>query len=277
MASTINDDRLIPLTRIAFTPLAIFTTIFGPLLYFLPAETAQYWAWEINPEMSAAWVGAGYTFGAFAIWTILIIGRFQKLFVPIMATWSLSTVMLIATILHIDRFFTDRVQFWIWFIIYLALPFALPVTWWLNKRRAIPPQKDDLLFPKGLTNLAPVVSLPFYLLAFILLLNPSFAASFWPWQLTPLMSRVISGWLMFIATGVLCLWFERRYSVYREFMLQAGIWFALILFAGWRHLDNFDFSRPAAYVFFGLFIILVPLVFGLFFYFERQSRATIHS
>jgi hypothetical protein len=277
MKSTPKDDRLIPLTRIAFTPLAIFTTIFGPLLYFLPGRTAQYWAWEINPEMSAAWVGAGYTFGALAIWTILILGRFQKLFVPIMATWALSTVMLIATILHIDRFFIDRIQFWIWFIIYLALPFALPVTWWLNKRRAIPPQENDLLFPKQMTLIAPVISALFYLLAFILLFNPGFAASFWPWQLTPLMSRVISGWLMFIATGALCLLFERRYSVYREFIPQAGIWFALILLAGWRHANNFDFGRPAAYIFFGMFIILVPLMFGLFFLFERQRRAAIHS
>src|SRR5688500_19748374 len=125
MSMITRDDRLIPLTRIAFTPLAVLTAIFGPLLYILPGATAKYWAWEIKPEMSAAWVGAGYTFGTLAIWTILIIGRFQKLFVPIMATWALSSVMLIATILHIDRFFLDRIQLWIGSIIYLFLPFAL--------------------------------------------------------------------------------------------------------------------------------------------------------
>jgi hypothetical protein len=272
-----RDDRLIPLTRIAFTPLAIFTAIFGPLLYLFPAATVQYWAWEIKPEMSAAWVGAGYTFGTIAIWTILIIGRFQKLFVPIMATWALSCVMLIATVLHIDRFFLDRIQFWIWFIIYLVLPFALPVTWWLNKRRSIPQQGNELLFPKPMILIAPFISAVFYLLAFILLFNPTFAASFWPWQLTPLMSRVISGWLMFIATGALCLVFEKRYAVYREFIPAAGIWFALLLLAGWRHVGNFDFSRPAAYVFFGTLMVLVPLMFGLFFLFETQNRKAIHS
>jgi len=74
LQSNNRDDRLIPLTRIAFTPLAIFTAIFGPLLFLLPHQTAQYWAWEIKPEMSTAWVGVGYTFGALAIWTILNFG-----------------------------------------------------------------------------------------------------------------------------------------------------------------------------------------------------------
>ena len=58
MKTDTRDDRLIPLTRIAFTPLALLTAIFGPLLYLFPATTAQYWAWEIKPEMSAAWVGS---------------------------------------------------------------------------------------------------------------------------------------------------------------------------------------------------------------------------
>jgi hypothetical protein len=113
------------------------------------------------PEMSAAWVGAGYTFGALAIWTTLIIGRFHKLFVPMTATWALACVMLIATILHIDRFCIDKIQFWIWFIIYLALRFALPVAWWLNKRREIAPQGNELLFPKPMLRIAPVISVLF--------------------------------------------------------------------------------------------------------------------
>lgn len=258
-------------------PLAIFTAIFGPLLFLFPAETAQHWAWEIKPEMSAAWVGAGYTFGAIAIWTLLIIGRFQKLFVPLLATWAFSCTMLIATILHIDRFFIDRFQFWIWFIIYLTLPFLLPLAWWLNKRRATPPQGNELLFPKPMMFVALIISALFYLLALILIFNPGFAASFWPWPLTPLMSRVIGGWLLFIATGALCLLFEKRYIVYREFILQAGVWFALLLLAGWRHLNNFDFGRPATYVFFGTLVLLVPLMFGLFALFENQHRMLIHS
>ena len=122
-----------------------------------------------------------------------------------------------------------------------------------------------------------IISAFFNLLALILLFNPSFAALFWPWQLTPLMSRVIGGWLLFIASGALCLLFEKRYVVYREFILQAGVWFALLLLAGWRHSDNFDFSRPATSVFFGLLVLLIPLMFGLFLVFEKQHRMLIRS
>jgi len=165
------------------------------------------------------------------------------------------------------------VQFWVWFIIYLGLPIALPIAWWLNRRRSIPPQRDEMRLPRIMVIIAVIASALEYLLGLIMLFSPSTAASFWPWQLTPLMSRVISGWILFIGTGALCLVFEQRYVVYREFLLQAGIWFALILIAGLRHLNNFDFSRPASYIFFAVFAILPPLVFGIFFYFERQYRA----
>jgi hypothetical protein len=266
-----KDDRLIPLTRIAFWALAVLTVIFGPLLYFYPGGTAQYWAWEIQPEMSAVWVGAGYTFGAMAIWTLLLIGRFPKLLVAVLATWPFSCVMLIATLIHLDRFFVDRIGFWVWFAIYLGLPFGLPIAWWLNKNYAIPPQPNELRFSKNIIYIASLVSIVFFGLAIVLIFNPSFSASFWPWNLTPLMSRVVGGWILFLAMAALSLLFERRYIAYREFIPEAGIW-ALLLIGGWRYSDQFDFSRPAAYVFFGALILLTVLMFYLFFSLEKQYR-----
>jgi hypothetical protein len=267
-----KDDRLIPLTRIAFLSLAVLTIIFGPLLYLYPGRTAQYWAWEIQPEMSALWVGAGYSFGAMAIWTLLLIGRFPKLLVAVLATWPFSCVMLIATIIHIDRFFVDRIGFWVWFVIYLVLPFGLPIAWWLNKNHAVPPHANELRFPKNTDYIALLVSVVFSVLAGVLIFNPSFSASFWPWNLTPLMSRVIGGWILFLAAAALSLVFERRYIAYREFIPEAGIWFTLILIGGWRYSDQFDFGRAATYIFFGVLILLILLMFYLFFSLEKQYR-----
>jgi hypothetical protein len=265
-----KDDRLISWTRIAFGILAVLTVIFGPLMYLYPGGTAQFWAWEIQPEMSAVWVGAGYTFGAMAIWTLLLIGRFPKLLVAVLATWPFSCVMLIATLVHLDRFFVDSAGFWVWFAIYLGLPFGLPIAWWLNKNYAIPPQPDELRFSKNITYIASSASIVLLILAAVLIFNPSFSASFWPWNLTPLMSRVIGGWILFLAVAPLSLFFERRYIAYREFIPEAGIWFTLLLIGGWRYSDQFNFSRSAAYIFFGVLILLTGLMFYLFFSLEKQ-------
>jgi len=268
-----RDGRLIPLTRIAFTPLGIFTAIFGPLLLLFPAATDRYWAWPIQPEMSAAWVGAGYTFGAIAITLLLARGRVEKLFVPLSATWVFSCAMLLATVLHWDRFFTGRPQFWIWFAIYVFLPFGLPVTYWLNRRRALPHRADELRFSGSIAAVGAVAAIVFGALGLLMFLSPVSAAGFWPWRLTPLMSRVIGGWLLFLATGSLCLLFERRYAAYREYIPAAGIWFILLLAAAVRNTANFDFSRPAAYIFFGVLIVLIALLWFAAYYFERKYRA----
>src|SRR4051794_25054818 len=109
-----RDDRLILLFRVAFIPLAFFTAIFGPLLVIFPGSTDVFWAWQIKPEMSAVWVGAGYTFGGIAITTMLIVGKWSASTVAIAGTWPFSLAMLGATLLHIDRFFVDTPRFWIW-------------------------------------------------------------------------------------------------------------------------------------------------------------------
>lgn len=271
--NTVQDDRLIFLTKAAFGPLAVFTAIFGPLLFLFPGSTATYWAWEIRPEMSAAWVGAGYTFGALAIWTILIMNRWHKLFVPIVATWTLSTVMLIATIMHWDRFFINRIQFWIWFIIYIFLPVGLPLIWVLNSRRSIPAQANEMLLPQPLVMGFAAGGIAGVVLGLILLFSPATAASFWPWELTPLMSRVISGWVLFIGVGALCTLLERRYKVYREFILAATVWFFLLLVAGIWHRSDFDFTRASSYIFFSLFAAVVPFMLFLFITFERRYKS----
>src|SRR4051794_10308277 len=104
-----RNDRLIPLLRASFVPLAVATAIFGPLLVLFADSTAAFWAWEIKPAMSAVWVGAGYTFGAIAITTMLRVGRWRSAIIPVIATWPFSLVMLFATVTHLDRFFLGTI------------------------------------------------------------------------------------------------------------------------------------------------------------------------
>jgi hypothetical protein len=107
-----------------------------------------------------------------------------------------------------------------------------------------------------------------------LLFSPATAASFWPWELTPLMSRVISGWILFIGAGSLCIFLERRYKVYREFIMAAIVWFSMLLLAGILHRSDFDFTRPSAYIFFGVFSAVVTLMIILFLNFERRYKVS---
>src|SRR5215210_7266179 len=85
------------------------------------------------------------------------------------------------------------------------------------------------------------------------------AAVIWPWELTPLMSRVIGGWIMFLGVGGLVLYFEPRYSAYRALIPSVLVWDIALLVGSLLHLDNFDFSRTSPWVW---FITLVVLILG---------------
>lgn len=268
-----KDDRLILLTRLAFTPLAFLTAIFGPLLVIFPGATDVLWAWQIKPEMSAAWVGSSYTFGAFAITTMLIVGRWSASTVAVAGLWPFSLAMLAATLMHLDRFFLDSPRFYVWLIVYVSLPLLLPLIFWLNSKRDPGPRPGDMLLPPLFRKMLVAAGTPLLLLGLLLFIGPALAAEFWPWQLTPLMSRVIGGWLLFIGAGSLCSLFERRYIAYRLFLPAAAIWFAILLVASLFNYHNFVTDRPSVIIFFVVLSIAILGILGMFVVLERRYRA----
>jgi hypothetical protein len=265
-------DRLILLVRIAFVPLAVLTAIFGPLLVLFPDSTSNFWAWQIKPALSAVWVGAGYTFGALAITTMLRAGSWRVAAVPIIATWPFSIVMLAATLLHLDRFFLGTINFYVWLIIYIALPVLLPLMWWLNRGYDPGPRAGEMLVPGRLSLAARVLGGILLPASLLMILSPATATRFWPWQLSPLMSQVIGGWILFISAGLLCLFFERRYLAYRYFLPAAGIWMAVLFVFSFFHLDNFDPGRAATWIWFALVGGAAIALFGVSFYLELYQR-----
>jgi hypothetical protein len=267
-----KDDRLVPLVYFCFAPLAVLTAIFGPLLVLFPDSTQNYWAWEIKPAMSTVWLGASYAFGAIAIVAMLSGRKWSAAIVPVLATWIFSLVVCAATLIHLDRFFQGTINFYVWFAIYILLPVVLPVIWWLNRTHDPGPQPGDMLLSRTIALAAGSVGVVFGLLSLVLVFSPSSAAAFWPWTLTPLVSRIIGAWLMFIATGLVCMIFERRYIAYRYYLLPAALWFAIFFVASFFHMDNFDFSRPTAYIWFALTALASLSALGSFLLMESRYR-----
>ena len=149
------DDRLNPLARWIFLPLIPLTAVFGPLLVLLPQRTDAYWSWEITPAMSAVWVGAGYTFGACAITTMLVLGRWRTSILAILATIPFAVAMLVATLIHLDRFATGTPSFWVWMVIYVVLPLGLPVIYLTNRNQDPGVRPEDRLLPGPWPSSAP--------------------------------------------------------------------------------------------------------------------------
>lgn len=271
-AKMARDDRLTLLFRLAFTPLAFFTAIFGPLLVIFPGSTDVFWSWQIKPEMSAVWIGAGYTFGGIAITTMLVVGKWSASTVALAGTWPFSLAMLGATLLHLDRFFVSTPRFWIWLLIYVALPILLPVLYLTNMRRDPGPNLTDVRLPDIFRAALVGGGILFTLLGLFLFFAPSAADAIWPWQLTPLMSQVIGGWLLFIGAGSLCALYERRYIAYRYFLPSAAVWFTILLIASLFNLGNFIPNRFSVIIFFVALPIVISGIIGMFLIMERRRQ-----
>jgi hypothetical protein len=267
-----RDDHLIWLTKVALWPLAVLTVFFGPTLFLLPGRTDVTWSWEIQPEMSAIVVGAGYILGALTIPGLLLRNQWHALNTALWVTWTFSTAMLLATLLHLDRFFIGTTRFYVWFIIYLLLPFALPVAWWFNRHYSALRTPDDLVFETPIRYGGLIFGLVLTSLGLFMFLNPPGAAAIWPWQLTPLMSRVIGGWVMFFGTGGIVLYIEPRYSAYRALLSSVVVYDILLLIGSLLYLEQFDFTRTSVWVWFVFLITGILSISALLAIYERRFR-----
>ena len=245
-----RDDRILPAMRWLITPLAILSTIFGPILYFLPDRTDTLFAWTIVPPMSAVFIGASYIFGGLTIWHLLRNGRWHPMRVSLPGTLAFGTAMLGATLLHLDRFHHGSILFYGWFAVYVVTPILLPAVYLRNQRRDPGPQPGDLLVPRAVRAVLLAVGIGYSALGVGLFVVPEAFASIWPWQLTPLVGRVIGGWLLLFGVGAALAWIEPRWTAFRTLVQDAMVWLALLLIGSLLHTGDFDFSRPMTIVWF---------------------------
>jgi hypothetical protein len=169
------------------------------------------------------------------------------------AVGTFASLMGVATLLHWDRFNHTHVAFWLWTGLYFTTPFLVWGVWLANRRRDTHAGSDELLLPPvarlvmGATGAVAVVA------GTVLFLLPQRAIDVWPWQLTPLTSRVLGAVFMLgiAALGVIT---DARWSAAR-LMLQVQVFMlTLILVAAARAHADFDTSRPMTWLFLAGFL-----------------------
>jgi len=269
-----RDDRILPWVRWTLAGLAVLSSIFGPILFLLSDRTADLFTWTIEPQMSAVFVGAGYVFGAIAIWHQLWNGRWRALYVALAGVWAFSTAMLGATLLHLDRFHHGTILFYGWFLVYVFTPILLPIAYLLNRGTDPGVQPNEYLVPRLIRLVLLLVGLAYAVAGLTFFLAPTAVADVWPWRLTPLVARVMGGWLLLFGLGAGLAWIEPRWSAYRLLTLDAIAWLVLLLVGSLLHTADFDFGRPLAVPWFVGLAAAIAGTVGYYWWNERASRAT---
>jgi len=258
-----------PFTRIVAAIIIPFLVAAFIILYFFPDQSGQRFAWEINPAMTAVWMGAGYLGGAYFFLRVLIGKKWHRVSAGFWGVTAFTWTMLLTTLLHWSRFDLGHLPFQIWLVLYVVTPFLVPFVWWYNESVAdTPPEADDVMVPAAARTgmaLVGVFMLASCLIAYIL---PDLAISFWPWPLSPVTVQIMGGWFALMGLGALVTAQKKRWSSWRyEVESIIFVWHALVLIAAFVHRS--DFKPGGAWFFIAEVAAIIAL---LAFYISMERR-----
>jgi hypothetical protein len=222
-----------------------------------PAESATNFAWPIQPAVMAATLGAFYITSAPLFLLPLFARRWENIRAMILPTALFSTVQLAATFLHWDKFSVGTIPFYVWFASYLLPPPIFVIAYLWHQRRADSQAvRSDETIPSWLHRLLVICGSLLTVISILTFFFPAFLISVFPWQLTPLTARSLSGWL--IVVGTIMLWISRENNRTRARLATPMLILILpaLLMQILRFAEQVDWSSPVLWTGFLLFAIV---------------------
>jgi hypothetical protein len=244
--------------------------LIGLPLVVLTTETATYFAWTIEPPMTAGFLGANYWSSAL----LAILAARETLWargrVSVSVALAFAPLTTLATLIHLDEFHLDTFYGWFWVVAYTIYP--LQLAWFLTKQLRTPgsdPPRERLLplWVKGLLGVHALLMVPLGIAMFLL---PETVADVWPWNLPPLSAQVVAAWVL--AFGVLAghSIYENDFSRVRAGMLGYPFLGAMQVLMLVRFSEDVRWQDPSAWVYAG--VIASFFVLGAYALVE-ESRA----
>lgn len=258
--------HLLPGMRYLLVVAGVLVFIAGLQLFVFSEETARYFAWTIDPPLTAAFLGAGYWASVALEWLAAREATWARARVAVPAVFTFTTLTLVATLLHLDRFhlgdpsFVTEAATWGWIGIYVAVPPAMAVLWALQVRAPGGDGARTAPVPVPVRLVLGVHALAFLAVGAVLFVAPERTATLWPWLLTPLTARAVAGWLLGIGVAAAHVLRENDVARARPAFYAYVALGVLQLVALARYSSDVEWGSPSAWVF--VTIIASMLVTG---------------
>lgn len=258
----------IPLMRRLLLVASILVFIAGFQLFVLTEQTARFFAWTINPPLTAAFLGAGY----WASFLLEYLASRKQLWsearVAVPAVLLFTTLTLIATLLHLDKFHLDPASHetltlgatWAWILVYALVPplmFAILLVQ-LRVPGADPPSRQPL--PPWIRWGLGVHGALMLLLGLALFLAPTQVAPLWPWTLSALTGRAVGAWLLGLGVAAAQVAWENDWPRAQIAMISYALFGLLQLIALARYPDTVGWGDPRTWLY--LLYVLSALLIG---------------
>jgi hypothetical protein len=222
-----------------------------------PADTKTNFAWPIQPVVMAAVLGGFYMTSAPLFLLPLFARRWEMIRAMILPAALFSTIQLAATFLHWDKFSLGTVPFYVWFASYLLPPpiFVAAYLWHQNKASSNT-TKSNSMFPRWLKRLLVSIGGFLSIVAASVFLFPNLLIPHFPWQLTPLTARSLSGWLMAVGTLMLSMSLENDQTRARLATPMLILALPALLVQMLRYADQVDWTNTVLWIGLLLFALI---------------------
>ena len=233
-------------------------------LYVLTEDTERFFAWTIEPPLTAAFLGAFYG-TAFVLAALSARERaWARARVGVPGVLFFVWLTGLATLLHLGKFHldSDRVETlvaaWAWFVIYMVEPPVLLAIFLYQLRvpGTDPPRVRPLpaWFRGAMAAFGAVVAM----LGAVLFVVPGVSETVWAWPLTPLTARAVAAWLVAQGLVLVTAAWEDDWDRLRPVMTSNLVLGLLLATALARYPDTVDWGRPVTWV----YVLAVGLVLG---------------
>lgn len=207
MRSSADAAPLLPSMRRLLLVAAFLVFLAGLLLFVFPLRTADWFAWTVDPPMTAVFLGAAYWSSAVLEVAGARSSGWDRAKLAVWPVFVFTTLTLGVTLLHLERFhlspehpFLARTATWTWLVVYAVVPVAMLVVGRVqtrSRRPAAPGGAEPRVpLPRGLQVLLAGIATVLLLTGVALLVLPAQAAALWPWPLTALTGRAVGAWLV---------------------------------------------------------------------------------
>jgi hypothetical protein len=235
-----------PLVSLGLAVLTAALILVGLPVAVAPGSTDRLFSWTIDVPLTAAFLGASYWTAA--LFTFLAVReRVWARVRPVMPGILVAgTLILAATLIHIDKFAMDTVRGWLWVILYAGLPPGVLLL--LAIQRRVPGADPPMALPIERWAAA-ILALAAAALLIAGVALYTTAAGWWPWPLTDLTARMVGAWLAAIGVTLIAVLREGDWTRVRAAMAYLAAVAAAHLLTLARYPDAVQWDAGAwAYV-----------------------------
>jgi hypothetical protein len=238
-------------------------------LFLFSEQTDRFFAWTVKPSLTAAFLGAAYL----ASFVIEFMSARNKIWVrarvAVPSVLTFTTLTLIATLLHIDRFHLgsnydafQQIVTWLWIAIYAGVPLVMAVLLVFQVRTPGGDPPRELPFEAWVRVVLAVQGVTMLAIGIGLFVAPAVFSSVWPWQLTPLTSQAVGAWLIGLGIATLQANWENDQNRVQVATVSYATIGVLQLIALIRFTDTVDWGKANTWVY--LLFLVSMLAMGVY-------------